>query len=149
MHAAPGQLDLFSRAPLRASTPTRPSAAKPSVADALTAARETAPYAATPIPVPVAREVEPPVPAGLLPLPSRQQTLQRARQLAERIATFLGPDLKVHLAVHDNRSTMISFRRQPPLVRIRVHHMFLDAPDAVVKSIADYAGRGKHAAGTV
>lgn len=141
----PGQLDLFSRPLPRAQTPSR-APVRPSVAEALTAARETAPYASAPIPVPVARDPEP---SALLPLPSRQQTLQRARLLAERIAGFLGPELKVHLAVHDNRSTMISFRRQPPLVRIRVHHMFLDAPETVVKSIADYAGRGKHAAGTV
>jgi hypothetical protein len=96
------------------------------------------------VPVPVARE-----PAPMLPLPTRQQTLSRARQLAERIAAVLGAELKVHLVVHDNRSTMISFRRQLPLVRIRVHHMFLDAPDAVVRAIAEYAGKGQPAAGAV
>lgn len=99
---------------------------------------------AAPVPLPVARAPEP-----VLPLPSRQQTLTRARQLAERIASFLGPELKVHLTVHDNRSTMISFRRQLPLVRIRVHHMFLDAPDGVVRAIAEYAGKGQATAGAV
>jgi hypothetical protein len=82
-------------------------------------------------------------------LPSRQVALERARVLAGRIAEHLGPEVKVHLAVHDNRSTMISFRRQPPLLRIRAHHMFLEAPPEVVRAIADYAGRGRRAAGRV
>lgn len=69
--------------------------------------------------------------------------------LASQIAGFLGQELKVLLTVHDNRSTMISFRRQPPLLKIRAHHMFLDAPVSVVQSIADYAGRGKASAGVV
>jgi hypothetical protein len=79
--------------------------------------------------------------------PSRQETLARARVLAARLADELGPSLKVLLTVHDNRSTMISFRRQPPLLKVRAHHMFLDAPPSVVKAIADYAGRGRQAAG--
>ena len=79
--------------------------------------------------------------------PSRQETLARARALAADIATILGPEFKVLLTVHDNRSTMISFRRQPPLLKIRAHHMFLDAPQSVVKSIAEYAGQGKTSAG--
>jgi hypothetical protein len=79
--------------------------------------------------------------------PTRQETLARARALAAQLAGLLGPELKVLLTVHDNRSTMISFRRQPPLLKIRAHHMFLDAPFEVVKSIADYAGRGKTSAG--
>lgn len=90
----------------------------------------------------------PPPPAPRLERPpSRQETLARARQLAARVAEELGPQLKVLLTVHDNRSTMLSFRRQPPLLKIRAHHMFLDAPAAVVKAIADYAGRGRAGAG--
>ena len=88
-----------------------------------------------------------PVPAVSERAPTRQETLARARALAARIAEHLGPELKVLLTVHDNRSTMISFRRQPPVLKIRAHHMFLDAPIEVVQSIADYAGRGKRAAG--
>jgi hypothetical protein len=80
-------------------------------------------------------------------LPSRQETLARARGLAAQIAALLGSDFKVLLTVHDNRSTMISFRRQPPLLKIRAHHMFLDAPAEVVRSIAEYAGQGKPSAG--
>ncbi len=82
-------------------------------------------------------------------MPSRQETLARARTLAMRIAGQLEGGVKVLLAVHDNRSTMLSYRKQPPLLRIRAHHMFLDAPDPVVRAIADYAGRGQAAAGSV
>lgn len=96
---------------------------------------------ATPVAAPSAAEPAP------LVLPSRQETLARARQLATQIAALLGPELKVLLTVHDNRSTMISFRRQPPLLKIRAHHMFLDAPPEVVRSIAEYAGQGKKSAG--
>lgn len=80
---------------------------------------------------------------------SRHEVLARARELGHRIAEALGPELKVHLSVHDNGSTMVSFRRQPPLLKVRVHHMFLDAPDQVVRAIADYAGRGVRKAGQV
>jgi hypothetical protein len=79
--------------------------------------------------------------------PSRQQTLVAARMLAGQVAALLGADVKVLLSVHDNRSTMISFRREPPLLRLRVHHLFLEAPHSVVEAIADYAGRGRREAG--
>lgn len=119
----------------------RPAAAV-ETADA-TAARARAGHAGTPG-ASKGRTPEPvPVPAP----PSRQQALGAARVLAHQVAALLGSDVKVLLSVHDNRSTMISFRREPPLLRLRVHHLFLDAPHAVVEAIADYAGRGKRAAG--
>jgi hypothetical protein len=55
----------------------------------------------------------------------------------------------VRLSVTDNRSTMVSFRRGPSTLTVRVHHMFLDAPDAVVRALADYAGRSSRSAGPV
>ncbi|MCA2980032.1 MAG: hypothetical protein INH41_25765 [Myxococcaceae bacterium] len=70
-----------------------------------------------------------------------------ARALAQQVAARLGPEVKVLLSVHDNRSTMVSFRREPPLLRLRVHHLFLSAPPPVIAALADYAGRGKRAAG--
>lgn len=90
----------------------------------------------------------PPPPKPVV-VPSRQETLERARRLASEIAACLGPGFKVLLTVHDNRSTMVSFRRQPPVLKIRAHHMFLDAPPHVVRAIADYAGHGRTAAGGV
>lgn len=129
MQLAPRQLDLFGRL-------SRPPAIAPPQPPSVVEKLEVAP-----VPLPLVAElvVERP--------PTRQETLARARALAGQIAAILGPELKVLLTVHDNRSTMISFRRQPPLLKIRAHHMFLDAPQTVVRSIADYAGRGKTSAG--
>lgn len=78
---------------------------------------------------------------------SKQNVTLRAQGLAQAIANRLGTEFKVALTIHDNRSTMLSFRRQPPLLQIRIHHMFLDAPSEVVASIADYTGRGRKEAG--
>lgn len=141
MQSTPRQLDLFNRG-LKAPAPR----AEP-VAPAREAARttETLTRQLAPVPAPVAAPKLPPLETERPP--SRSETLARARVLASRIAEELGPSLKVLLSVHDNRSTMISFRRQPPLLKVRAHHMFLDAPQAVVKAIADYAGRGKAGAG--
>jgi hypothetical protein len=123
---APRQLDLFGRL-------SRPPVSTPARVDSAPAPKLEV------VPVPLPEVAERP--------PSRQETLARARALAAQLAQLLGPDLKVLLTVHDNRSTMISFRRQPPLLKIRAHHMFLDAPQTVVQSIADYAGRGNTRAG--
>jgi len=81
------------------------------------------------------------------PLPPRNVVMQRANQLAFRLSRDLG--VPVRLSVTDNRSTMVSFRRAQAALRIRVHHMFLDAPERVVRAIADYAGRGRRSAGPV
>ena len=71
----------------------------------------------------------------------------KAESLACDLSRELG--LPVRLSVTDNRSTMISFRRAPAALRLRLHHMFLDAPDPVVRAVADYAGRGQRRAGRV
>ena len=80
-------------------------------------------------------------------VPSHEEAVPRAKMLAQALANYLGPAVKVHLLLHDNRSTMVSFRRQPPLLRLRLHHMFLDAPLEVVHAIADYSAHGKRDAG--
>ena len=126
LELVPRQLDLF-RAPAKPARSPSPEA-----------------RAVTAEPVPVSRAAEP----RAAPL-SRQEALAKARELGRRIADALGPELKVLLSVHDNRSTMVSFRRQPPLLKVRVHHMFLDAPDHVVAAIAAYAGKGAREAGQV
>lgn len=60
-----------------------------------------------------------------------------AEDLADRVALRLGE--RVRLVVHDNASTMISFRRRQDGVHLRVHHLFLGAPDQVAAAIADFA----------
>lgn len=67
----------------------------------------------------------------------RQVRLEAAGRLADAISGLLGE--RVRLAVHDNRSTMVSFRRAPDAVCYRVHHLFLDAPGEVVRALAAFA----------
>jgi hypothetical protein len=74
------------------------------------------------------------------PSAERALLLGKASQLAHGISSELG--VPVRLAVTDNRSTMVSFRRAGSGLRLRVHHMFLEAPGDIVKAIAHYAGRG-------
>jgi hypothetical protein len=80
-------------------------------------------------------------------VPAREVAVHKAASLAQHLARDLG--MPVRLSVTDNRSTMISFRRAPSALRLRLHHMFLDAPDPVLQAVADYAGRGRSQAGRV
>ena len=70
---------------------------------------------------------------------------EHARRLADRLSALLAED--VRLTVHDNRSTMVSFRRRGPEVHYRIHHMFLDAPEEVVGALAAFAHAGRGMAG--
>ncbi len=140
---APRQLDLF-RAPRTAEAPrANAPVAPPSLAPAPPAPPSLAPPPpATPTPeLPTLELSKPP--------PSRLETMAQARLLAQRLADLVGPELKVLLSVHDNASTMMSFRRQPPLLKVRLHHMFLDAPERVVTAVVEYAARGRRHAGPV
>jgi hypothetical protein len=85
--------------------------------------------------------------APVLRLPAREVVTHKAESLARHLSDELG--LPVRLSVTDNRTTMISFRRAPSALRLRLHHMFLDAPEPVVRAVADYAGRGHRRAGRV
>ncbi len=87
---------------------------------------------------------------GLLARPAvaiREELRSRAETLAYRLSANLR--LPVRLSVTDNRSTMVSFRRSTHVLQLRLHHMFLDAPEVVVRAVADYAGRGNRVAGGV
>jgi hypothetical protein len=86
-----------------------------------------------------------PEPAARQRLPAREALTEKAAVLARLLSHELG--LPVRLSVTDNRSTMVSFRRAPAALRLRLHHMFLDAPAPVVRAVADYAGRGHRRAG--
>ena len=77
-------------------------------------------------------------------LPAREEALPQASELARRLSANLGGP--VHLRLTDNRATLVSFRRGLEGLRLRVHHLFLGAPDTVVSAMADYAGRGVEAA---
>jgi hypothetical protein len=81
----------------------------------------------------------------------REVRVSCATRLADTLAGLLAE--RVRLTVHDNRSTMVSFRRETGAVHYRVHHMFLDAPDEIVRALAAFAGvsriaRARRAAGS-
>lgn len=78
---------------------------------------------------------------------SRQLSLFRAGRearvaAAHRMVDDLSALLRepVRLTVHDNRSTMVSYRRGGGGLHYRVHHMFLGAPETVVAALATFAG---------
>jgi len=74
----------------------------------------------------------------------REGRVAEARRIADDMAGQLGEPVK--LTVHDNRSTMVSFRRAAGGVHYRVHHMFLEAPGDVVRALAAFAGTARGAA---
>ncbi len=67
----------------------------------------------------------------------RADRVAAAEQLADAVASVLGEP--VRLVVHDNRHTMVSFRRERSRVLFRVHHLFLGAPPEVVEALAGFA----------
>ena len=89
--------------------------------------------------------MRPPESSRQLTLPSREVRLSAARRLVDELSSLLSE--RVRLTVHDNRSTMVSFRRRPGEVHYRVHHMFLEAPGEVVSALAAFAGPGRGGAG--
>ncbi len=74
----------------------------------------------------------------------RAANVSSARELADTLSDLLAE--RVRLTVHDNRSTMVSFRRNPDEIHYRVHHMFLEAPNEVVTALAAFAGPRRGAA---
>ena len=61
------------------------------------------------------------------------------KALERRLTVLIGAPVSV--AVTDNRHTMISSRRTRKLLRVRLHHMFLDADETCVRSLARYLVR--------
>ncbi len=68
----------------------------------------------------------------------REARVAAAHRLADDLSSLLAE--RVRLTVHDNRSTMVSFRRERGEIHFRVHHMFLGAPGDVVTALASFAG---------
>ncbi|MGC4001288.1 MAG: hypothetical protein QM767_29060 [Anaeromyxobacter sp.] len=76
---------------------------------------------------------------------SREERVEAAHRLADALSSHLSE--RVRLTIHDNRSTMVSFRRGRGEVHFRVHHMFLAAPGEVVSALGDFAGHARGAGG--
>ncbi len=62
------------------------------------------------------------------------------RVLERRLRTRLRAQVAVE--IHDNTHTMLTFQRQRALWRLRLHHMFLAAPDDVLQALADFVRHG-------
>jgi hypothetical protein len=71
-----------------------------------------------------------------------------ARQALER-KLEIGAGCPVHLAVTDNRHRMITQTRERGLLRVRVHMMFLDAPERVQDGLVEYVLEGTREASLV
>ena len=86
-------------------------------------------------------------PSTVKPAMAREERLLAADELARSIAGQL--KAQVRLSITDNRSTMVSFRRRSGQLSMRLHHMFLGAPEHVVKALAEYAGKSNLSSGKV
>lgn len=73
------------------------------------------------------------------PEPNRLLKVWR-RVLERRLRTRLRG--KVAVEIHDNTHTMLTFQRQRALWRLRLHHMFLAAPDDVLQALASFVRKG-------
>ncbi len=73
------------------------------------------------------------------PEPNRLLKVWR-RVLERRLRTRLRA--KVAVEIHDNTHTMLTFQRQRALWRLRLHHMFLAAPDEVLLALARFVREG-------
>jgi len=81
--------------------------------------------------------LKPPPPRGPVTPPSPPKG--RAA-LESRIRRALS--VPADLVVTDNRRTMISTKRRGDRLEVRLHHMFLDAPDGVVEELLTYLSEG-------
>ncbi len=75
---------------------------------------------------------------------ARPSTERRAAALAHRLSDLLREP--VRLTLTDNRATLISFRRHPEALCLRLHHLFLDAPDEVVRALVAFVSHKEHQA---
>jgi len=69
------------------------------------------------------------------------------QSLERRMSAMIGE--RVHLSITDNRRTMVSSQRRHGLLRLRLHHMFLDADEATVRALGIYLARGDRDASAV
>ena len=67
--------------------------------------------------------------------------LSAASLLAERLAAWLDEPVEVDLT--DNAWTMVSYKRVAGRLRFRLHHMFCEADDEVIRALAGFTGRAR------
>jgi predicted SprT family Zn-dependent metalloprotease len=71
----------------------------------------------------------------------RPDRVAAAERLADEVSRQIGQP--VRLVVHDNRHTMVSFRREGAGIQLRIHHLFLGADPDVVSALAEFARTGR------
>ena len=74
-----------------------------------------------------------------LPLPlSPALRMKQGRDLSRRLTPFISGRLE--LIITDNRSVMISVQRdlRRGMFKVRLHHLFVDAPDSITRALARY-----------
>ena len=93
------------------------------------------------------RRPRPEAPRLSAPLEPALDPMEEERErLEKRIAAHL-PAGRLALALTDNRFTMISVKRERgPVYRVRLHHMFTEAPPPVARALALYIAVNDHAA---
>ncbi len=96
-------------------------------------------------PAPVERlRAAPPLPE---PGPPEESSLEAPSIDALQSELFRRLSLPVRIEVHDNRSTMVSYRRAGEGLAIRIHRMFVPPPRELAETLAAFViGRGKRRA---
>jgi hypothetical protein len=72
-------------------------------------------------------------------LPATEQEALR-NELQDRIGAYLSRG-RARVVITDNLRTMMSIKRGHGVYTFRLHHMFVDAPPAILRAIAAYAER--------
>jgi hypothetical protein len=83
-----------------------------------------------------------PVPEPCSPAANDDETrgAEGAKALESQLRARVGPALA--LTITDNRRTMLSIRRAEGVRHIRLHHMFVDAPEPVLDAVGRYLTHG-------
>src|SRR5688572_16498683 len=81
--------------------------------------------------------LQPELPLRIRPFPVHESVRAAIEQ---RLRHTIGG--AVSLTMTDNRRTMLSIRRREGIRHVRLHHMFSDAPAALIEAIGKYLARG-------
>lgn len=100
--------------------------------------KETAKAQKAEKPAPVPRRSTETAPKPKPADPARDEMLEKARSLRTTLVQRTKHDLRI--VVNDNSSTMLTMRmdRFTGVVEVRLHHMFLDAPEPVLDALAHW-----------
>lgn len=95
-------------------------------------------------------DTPPPVPAdeATLPRTTRLDDESARIELQERLGAYLQRG-RPRVVLTDNVHTMVSIKRGDGVVTFRLHHMFLEAPPAVLRALGRYADRQEREAAKV